>query len=80
MNKPAFAVGIVLIIIALILGGIQLSMHTFAIYGSSTTKYAYYGLVGIIGLIGIIIVAWAYMKKTTATETKPTATPTQPPT
>jgi uncharacterized membrane protein len=54
--------GIVIIIIALILGVVQLTAHVFSIYGNTTTKYGYYGVVGIIGLIGIIIVAWSYMQ------------------
>lgn len=62
--------GIVLIIIALILGAVQLTTHVFSIYGSTTTKYAYYGVVSIIGLMGIIIAAWSYMKKSTVTQTK----------
>ncbi|MGD0160363.1 MAG: hypothetical protein ABSB89_08705 [Candidatus Bathyarchaeia archaeon] len=63
MNKGVLALGVVLIIIAIILGAIQVGAHVFSIYGSSTTKYGYYGLVGIIGLIGIILAAWAYMMK-----------------
>lgn len=63
MNKGVLALGIVLIIIAIILGAIQVAAHVFSIYGSSTTKYGYYGLVGIIGLIGIILAAWSYMMK-----------------
>ena len=63
MDKRILALGIVLIIIALILGAIQYGAHVFSIYGSSTTKYAYYGLIGLIGLIGIILAAWSYMMK-----------------
>ena len=53
--------GIVLVIIAIMLGIVQLTAHVLSIYGSTTTKYGYYGVVGIIGLIGIIITAWSYM-------------------
>jgi hypothetical protein len=69
MNKMTLAFGILLIIIALILGGVQLAAHVFNIYGSTTTKYGYYGVVGVIGLIGIIIAAWSYMKKPTVAQT-----------
>ncbi len=68
MNKIMLTLGIVLIIIALIFGGIQLTAHVFNIYASNTTKYAYYGTFGIIGLIGIIITIWTYMKKPTPTQ------------
>jgi hypothetical protein len=70
MNKMMLGLGVVLIIIALILGAVQLTAHVFSIYGSTTTKYAYYVVVAIIGLIGIIIAAWSYMKKSPVTQTK----------
>lgn len=63
MNKMMLVLGIMLIIIAIILGAVQLTTHVFSIYGSQTIKYGYYGVVGVIGLIGIIIAAWSYMKK-----------------
>jgi len=69
MNKMMLALGIVLIIIALILGAVQLTAHVFSIYGSTTTKYGYYAVVGVIGLIGIIIAAWSYMNKPTVAQT-----------
>ena len=68
------AVGGVLILIALILGGIQLWVYDFAKSWGSRHAYVY-GLFGIIGLIGIIIVAWAFMMKEASA--KP-AKPTQP--
>jgi hypothetical protein len=63
------ALGIVLIIIALILGAVQLTSHVFSIYGSTATKYGYYGVVGVVGLIGIIVAVWSYMKKPTVAQT-----------
>lgn len=69
MNKMMLVLGIGLIIIALILGVVQLTVHVFSIYESTATKYGYYGVVGVIGLIGIIIAAWSYMKKPTAANT-----------
>jgi len=77
LDKRILALGIVLIIIALILGAIQVGAHVFSIYGSSTTKYAYYGLVGLIGLIGIILVAWSYMMKPKPKTQTPAQTQTQ---
>jgi len=64
------ALGIVLIIIALILGAVQLTAHAFSIYGSRTTKYGYYAVVLVIGLIGIMIAAYSYVKKPTVAQTK----------
>lgn len=69
MDKMAFALGIVLIIIALIIGAVQLTSHVFNIYGSTTTKYGYYTVIAAIGLIGIIVAAWSFMRKPTATQT-----------
>lgn len=74
MNKMMLTFGIVLIIIAVILFGIQYGAHVFSIYDSDTTKYGYYGGVGVIGLIGLIIAAYGYMKKPAATAEKPAQT------
>lgn len=68
MNKMMLVLGIVLVIVALILGAVQLTAHALSIYGSTTTKYGYYAVVGVIGLIGIIITAWSYMKKPTVAQ------------
>jgi uncharacterized membrane protein YcjF (UPF0283 family) len=68
-NKMMLALGIVLIIIALILGAVQLTAHVFSIYGSIASKYGYYGVVGVIGLIGIIIATWSCMKRPTVAQT-----------
>ena len=60
MDKRILALGIVLIIIALILGALDLSgAYT---YGGMRHLYVY-GIAGIIGLIGIILAAWSYMMK-----------------
>jgi len=61
LDKRILASGIVLIIIALILGAVQKFVTN--IYGSTDNKWYFWGLVGIIGLIGIILAAWSYMKK-----------------
>jgi hypothetical protein len=67
MNKTIVAFGIVLIIIAVILFGIQYGAHVFDIYsGGDTTKYGYYGGVGVIGLIGLILAGYGYMRKSEA--------------
>jgi formate hydrogenlyase subunit 4 len=55
--------GIVLILIALVLGGLQIS-HIYDVVSHPTPLY-YYVLVGVVGLIGIIVAAWALMKKET---------------
>jgi hypothetical protein len=55
-------VGVILILIALILGALQ---HFYYgpknenIYGSGANKWYFYVLVGIIGLIGVVLVAWS---------------------
>lgn len=64
-------VGVVLIIIALILGAIQ-HFGSYNIYGTEDNKWYFYGLVGIIGLIGIIVAVWGLMK------TEPTPKQGQP--
>jgi hypothetical protein len=54
--------GIVLIIIAIILGAAQ-HFGAYNFYGEAGNKWYFYGLVGVIGLIGIVLAAWSYMKK-----------------
>ncbi|HVP16502.1 MAG TPA: hypothetical protein VMT42_03965 [candidate division Zixibacteria bacterium] len=75
MDKRILVVGVVLIIIALILGGIQ--KFGMNIYGSSDNKWYFWGLVGIIGLIGIILAAWSYMMKPKPKKPMETQTQTQ---
>jgi hypothetical protein len=66
LDKRILALGIVLIIIALILAAVQ---HFYygpngqSLYGADANKWYFYGLVGVIGLIGIILAAWSYMRK-----------------
>jgi fumarate reductase subunit D len=63
LNKQTVQIlGIVLIIIALILGLVQ-HFGVYNFYGDVANKWYFYGVAGVIGLIGIIAVAWAYMKK-----------------
>jgi heme/copper-type cytochrome/quinol oxidase subunit 3 len=57
-------VGVILILIALILGALQHFYYGTLpnnqnIYGSGANKWYFYVLVGIVGLIGIILVAWS---------------------
>lgn len=70
MNTGIAVTGIVIIIIALILGGLQLfNTPDFTVALGIRHLYVY-GLFGVIGLIGIILAAWGAMKKE-----KPTTTP-----
>ena len=62
MNKAYVGVGVVLIIIALIVGGVQL-LHLYNIYGAGENRWYFYGAVAVIGIIGIILAAWGLMKK-----------------
>ena len=73
------ALGALLIIIAIILGGIQLSGAYNFVPSMGGRRLYVYGVFGLIGLIGIIIAAWALMKKETPkAKTTPTPTTTQP--
>jgi len=64
LNKTLMIGGVILIVIALILGAIQHFMiGGINFYGDPANKWYFYGGVGIIGLIGIIAAAWAYIKK-----------------
>ena len=75
MNAKIVTVGIVLVIIALILGGMQ-HFNTYNFYGSDANKWYFYVLVGIVGLVGIILAAWGAMKKEALvpTTSKPSST------
>ena len=60
------SIGVMLILIAAIIGVIQVLniAKTYEAVGvSAETRYYWYGLVGVIGLIGIILVIWAYIRK-----------------
>lgn len=72
------AIGGLLIIIAIILGALQLANYPNFSKDWGLRHLYVYGLFGIIGLIGIIIAAWALMKKETpkTTKTTPTTAPT----
>jgi len=53
--------GVVLVIIAIILGAVQ--HFGTNLYGSADNKWYFWGMVGIVGLIGIVLAAWSFMKK-----------------
>jgi uncharacterized membrane-anchored protein len=56
--------GILLIIIAIILGVVQhFGGSAYNMYGDESNKWYFWGLVIIIGLIGLVLAIWAYMKK-----------------
>jgi len=65
MKITTLVLGVVLVIIALILGGVQL-LRIYNVYGSGSNKWYYYGSVGAIGLLGIILALWSFLRKQTA--------------
>lgn len=66
MNKMMLGLGVVLIIVAIILGAVRyLGVYDFGLsYGTGNGWY-FYGLAGVIGLVGIALAAWGYMKQPT---------------
>jgi hypothetical protein len=65
-KMTGLVLGVVIIIIALIFGGVQL-LHVYNIYGSGSNKWYYYGSIGVIGLVGIMVTVWSLLKKQTTT-------------
>ncbi len=66
MDKRILAVGVILIVIAMILFAVQhfyFGPNNQSLYGGDENKWYFYGLVGIIGLVGLILAAWSYMGK-----------------
>jgi len=62
LSKGLLYLGIVLIVIALILGGVQ-DLHMYNIYGSGANKSYFYSSIGIVLLIGIALAVWTYVRK-----------------
>ena len=70
MNKMMLYGGILLVIIALILGVVQhFGGPTYNMYGDESNKWYFYCLVGVIGVLGIVLAIWTYMKKTEPAKT-----------
>jgi surface polysaccharide O-acyltransferase-like enzyme len=61
------ALGILLIIIAIILA---VAEHSYHFYGRDNEWY-FYGLAVVIAIIGIILIAWGYMKPSPKTPEAP---------
>lgn len=62
--------GAVLIIVALIVGGVQL-LHIYNIYGAGSNRWYFYGAVGVIGVVGIALAAWGWLRKEAPKQTSP---------
>jgi NADH:ubiquinone oxidoreductase subunit 6 (subunit J) len=69
-RMTVLAIGVAVIIIALILGGVQ-DLHIANVYGSVENKWYFYGAIGAIFLIGIILVAWGLLKKDAPKQSNP---------
>lgn len=54
--------GGVLVLVAIILGGIQI-LRIHNIYGAGANRWYFYGLVGILGSIGIMLIIWSFVNK-----------------
>jgi hypothetical protein len=62
--------GFILVLIALVLGGIEL-FNVYDFVPAMGGRHLYvYGVFGVIGLIGLILAFWALMKKETPTTAK----------
>jgi hypothetical protein len=60
----ALVLGIVLVIVALILGVIQIYyLWGINFYGASANKWYFYGAVAAIGIVGIILALWGIVTK-----------------
>jgi hypothetical protein len=60
MNKASLVLGAVLIVVALILGGVQV-LRIYDLRGSSENRWYFCGAIGAIGLAGIILAAWSLL-------------------
>jgi uncharacterized membrane protein len=62
LKTIAVVLGIVLIAVALILGGIQ--FFRFAnIYGSIAYRWYFYAALAVTGVVGIVLAVWGLLKK-----------------
>jgi hypothetical protein len=61
-NRTAWAIGGVLIFVALVLAAVQ-DLRIINIYGSIDNKWYFYGIVGVVLLVGIVLAVWGVVKK-----------------
>jgi membrane protein DedA with SNARE-associated domain len=66
----ASVLGSVLIVVALIAGGLQIS-DVYKLSGNPAHTPYFYAGVGVIGAIGVILAAWSLLRKETPKQTSP---------
>lgn len=58
----ALILGAVLVIIAAVLGLVQI-LHVYNIYGVAANKWYFYGCVATSGIVGLLLAVWGLLKK-----------------
>jgi hypothetical protein len=61
LNVRITVLGMVFVVIALTLGGIQ-DLHVYELYGSGSYKWYFYGFIGVILLLGAILAVYGLRK------------------
>jgi len=62
LNTRTTAAGLLLIVIALVLGGVQ-DLHAYNIYVGISYKWYFYGILGAILIVGMLLAAYGALGK-----------------